>query len=93
MSTAEKTAEGVEMRDGGRLLVWHALLYRAERIGIGEDALLKKANIARGELLTILRPLEEDGTVTSHLQQIGTGGTSERFYKIERKFRIMVEPV
>lgn len=85
----ENKERGLFGRDEVR--VWGALICDNNAgFGIGEEELLKTTGLNREALYRVLVPLAEQGIVECRLQQIGTGGTRDHFYRLKESHVILV---
>lgn len=89
---ATETKE-IELANRPDLLVWYELAYHGNLgFGSGEEDLLKTTGISRSQLYQILCPLIDRGLVETRLQQIGTGGTRDHFYRLKEPHAIYLRP-
>lgn len=90
MATETKEMELASRQD---LLVLYELIYHCNSgFGVGEEDLLKTLSLPRPQLYQVLCPLIHRGMVEVRLQQIGTGGTCDHFYRLKEPSIICVQP-
>lgn len=92
MAADEAKPESVALMSRNEVLLWYELIHKSAGLGIGEDELMKQTGISRSSLLRLLSDFEETDVVTSRIQQVGTCGTTDRFYKLTdlKKYQIML---
>lgn len=78
---SDSTVVQVPVTDFDELRVWYAL-NRHQNSGFGaeEEGLIEKTGLDRARLLGALDRLMGNGFVEHRLQQVGTGGSRQRFY-------------
>src|SRR3989344_210061 len=88
-----QTKSFVVVQHSNEALVWYWLIrLQNSSFGAGEEDLIEKTKLQRGEVCRVLRSLLEVDLVDHRIQQVGTGGSTDHFYRLlGKKFEIGVQ--
>ena len=90
-TTTRDILSPVTLRSELECRVWWALS-QASGLGIGEAELIKKTDGTQGFILKIMQPFIESGNIIARIQQVGTGGTCDHFYRLATPVQIQLIP-
>ncbi len=89
----ETKREPIELKEKYQILLWYHLAHApTPSCGIGERELIRQTGGNSESLRRFLYRLEAEGLIKSHFQQIDSGGTQDRFYKLQVPHKIMLVP-